>query len=74
VYYSYTVPEPPGLRQAAIRPPGASYSAELSEFLLPYDDVRRAPSPREALLDFLQSTYDAGANLAGWDRRALDRN
>ena len=73
VYYSYTVPEPPGLRQAPIRPPAASYSAQLSEFLLPYDDVRCAPSPRQALLDFLQSTYEAGAELAGWDRRALDR-
>ena len=73
VYYSYTVPEPPGLRQAPIGPPAASYSAQLSEFLLPYDDVRCAPSPRQALLDFLQSTYEAGAELAGWDRRALDR-
>ena len=73
VYYSYTVPEPPGLRQARIRPPPAAYSAQLSEFLLPYDDVRRAPSPREALLDFLQSTYEVGAELAGWDRSALER-
>src|SRR5207253_6192076 len=64
VYYSYTVPEPPGLRQAPIGPPAASYSAQLSEFLLPYDDVRCAPSPRQALLDFLQSTYEAGAELA----------
>jgi len=74
VYYSYTVPEPPGLREARIRPPAASYSPQLSEFLLPYDDVRRAPSPREALLDFCQSTYEAGADLAGWDRKALERS
>jgi hypothetical protein len=45
----------------------------MKEFLLMYDDVRRAPSPRQALLSFLQSTYDAGANLAHWDRKELER-
>ena len=72
IYYSYTVPEPEGLRAASIRPAAASFNTVLSEFVLPYDDVRRASSPREALLEFLQSTYDAGADLAGWDRAALD--
>ena len=72
IYYSYTVPEPAELRAASIRPAAASFNTVLSEFVLPYDDVRRASSPREALLEFLQSTYDAGADLAGWDRAALD--
>jgi hypothetical protein len=72
-FYAYAAPEPPGLRDARIRPDNASYNAELSEFLLMYDDVRGAASPRRALLDFLQSTYEAGADLAGWDRAALER-
>src|SRR5947207_9608066 len=67
IYYSYTVPEPAGLRAPSIRPAAASFNTVLSEFVLPYDDVRRASSPREALLEFLQSTYDAGADLAGWE-------
>src|SRR5215470_12630571 len=74
VYYAYTVPAPAGFDQAVVRPRAASYSKQLSEFLLPYDDVRRAPSPRDALLDFMQSTYDAGADLAGWNRQELERN
>ena len=73
VYYSYAVPAPAGFDQAVVRPPAAFYSKQLSEFLLPYDEVRRAPSPRDALLDFMQSTYDAGADLAGWNRQELDR-
>ena len=60
-------------KRPAARPAQAYYSKELSEFLLPYDEVRRAPSPRAALLDFMQSTYDAGATLAKWNRAELDR-
>ena len=72
-FYSYTAPEPPGLKEAAIRPAGAFYSNELSEFLLMYEDVRLSASPEDALMEFLQSTYEAGANLANWDRAALER-
>jgi hypothetical protein len=56
-----------------VRPDGAYYSAELGEFLLPYDVVRQADAPDELLLDFLQSTYEAAANLGSWDRAALER-
>ena len=72
-FYSYTAPEPPGLNKAAISPSQAFYSQEISEFLLMYDDVRCADLPRQMLLDFLQSTYEAGANLASWERDALKR-
>ena len=72
-FYSYTAPAPEGLSTASIRPAAAFYSNELSEFLLYYDDVRNAPNPDEALMEFLQSTYEAGANLAKWDRASLER-
>jgi hypothetical protein len=72
-FYSYTAPPPPGLSNAPIRPSKAFYSSQLSEFLLMYDDVRQAPSPDTTLMEFLQSTYEAGANLAKWDREALER-
>src|SRR5690348_11885677 len=72
-FYSYTYPEPPGLSTAAIRPEEAFYSQEMGEFLLRYDDVRTASSPEQALLEFFQSTYEAGATLAQWDREALER-
>lgn len=72
-FYSYTVPEPSGLNQASIRPADAFYNSQLSEFLLMYDDVRSADSPKQRLLEFLQSTYEAGADLANWDRNALER-
>src|SRR6266849_2218453 len=62
-FYSYTVPAPPGLSNAPIRPSKAFYSAQMSEFLLMYDDVRQARSPDATLMEFLQSTYEAGANL-----------
>ena len=71
--YSYTAPEPPGLSTASIRPQEACYSHELGLFLLRYDDVRSASSPEQALLGFFQSTYEAGARLAQWDRKALER-
>ena len=70
-FYSYTAPAPPGL---AHEPETARFwNTQLSEFVLPYDDVRNAAAPRTALMDFMQSTYAAGARLAGWDRRALER-
>ena len=73
-FYSYTAPAPPGLEAASLRPTTAFYSPELSEFLLLYDDVGRAHSPEQALLDFFLSTYEAGATLAGWDRESLERH
>ena len=73
-FYSYTSPEPPGLKTAAIRPAAASYNPEMEIFLLLYDDVRSASSPEQALLEFFQSTYEAGATLAKWDREALERS
>jgi hypothetical protein len=72
-FYAYAAPEPAGLKQAQIAPPAALYSTEVSEFLLMYDDIRRADSPGELLMQFLQSTYEAGATLAHWDRAALER-
>lgn len=72
-FYSYTAPAPAGLDKAVIRPREAFYSQEMSEFLLMYDDVRQADSPDTALMEFLQSTYEAGANLAKWDRASLER-
>ncbi len=71
-YYAYTVPQPPGLADESARPDAAFWSKELSEFILMYDDVRCASSPHAALLDFLESTYAAGAKLAKWDRAALE--
>jgi len=72
-FYSYTAPAPEGLSAAKLRPEQAFYSNDLSEFLLLYEDVRTAPDPDKALLDFLESTYEAGANLANWDRASLER-
>lgn len=72
-FYSYTAPAPPGLERAAIRPSAAFYSQEMSEFILPYDAVREAETPDDVLLEFLQSTWEAGANLAHWERAALER-
>ncbi len=72
-FYSYTVPEPEGYAQYGVRPGGAFYHAELKEFILMYDDVRRAASPEAALLEFFESTYEAGAALGKWDRAALER-
>jgi uncharacterized protein DUF5996 len=72
LFYSYTAPAPAGLDKEPIHP--GSYSTEMSEFVLPYDDVRLAASPEESLLEFMQSTYDAGARLANWDRAALERS
>jgi hypothetical protein len=73
VFYSYAYPAPPGFAEARVRPDEAFYSQELREFLLPYDRVRLADSPDDTLLEFLQSTYEAAATLANWDRQALER-
>jgi hypothetical protein len=71
-FYSYTAPEPAGLAQRPVRPGAAFYHPELKEFILMYDEVRSTDSPARALMDFLQSTYEAGADLAHWDREALE--
>ncbi|HEX9698865.1 MAG TPA: DUF5996 family protein [Acidobacteriota bacterium] len=73
-FYSYAYPEPPGFAGAPIRPANAFYSTDFREFVLAYDVVRQAPSPDDTLLDFLQTTYDAAADLAGWDRASLERD
>jgi uncharacterized protein DUF5996 len=72
-FYAYAAPEPAGFQTARVGPAAAFYSADLNEFLIKYEDVRRAPSPRAALLDFLQSTYEAGAELGAWNRAELER-
>ena len=72
-FYAYAYPEPPGLPQAPVRPAQAYYHPVLREFILPYDAVREADDPDAALGEFLQSTYDAAADRARWDRAALER-
>jgi hypothetical protein len=71
-YYSYAVPAPAGLEKERIRPAAAGWNSQLSEFLLMYDDVRQSNSPEETLTEFLESTYEASARLAKWDRAALE--
>jgi hypothetical protein len=73
VFYSYAYPAPPGFAEARIQPDAAFYNKDLGEFLLPYAAVRTASSPDETLLAFLQSTYDAAADLGRWDRKSLER-
>jgi len=72
-FYSYTAPQPDGLPEAVIRPAKAFYNPDTTGFVLPYEIVRRASDPDAVLLEFLQSTYEAGATLAKWDRAALER-
>jgi hypothetical protein len=72
-FYSYAYPAPAGFADAPVQPAEAFYSQELGEFLLPYEAVRKARDPERMLMDFLQSTYAAAANLAKWDRAALER-
>jgi Family of unknown function (DUF5996) len=72
-FYSYMSPEPQGFREAQVRPEPARYDTKLGEFLLMYDDLRTGGTPSASLLSFCQSTYEAGANLGHWDRRALER-
>ena len=71
-FYSYAYPPPDGFAAAKVKPAEASFSKELGEFLLPYDAVRTARDPDATLMEFLQSTYEAAANLAKWDRKALE--
>ncbi len=73
-FYSYTAPEPQGFRNAPVRPAAAHYDAQLGEFILMYNDVRTSPTPAATLLEFCQSTYEAAASLAKWDRDALERH
>jgi len=73
VFYSYAYPEPAGFAAAPVKPKAAFYSTDFREFILPYDTVRNAESPDDTLLDFLQTTYEAAANLAQWDRDSLER-
>ncbi len=72
-FYSYAYPEPAGFPQAPVQPAGAFYSKDLREFILPYETVRESPSPDDTLLQFLETTYGAAADLAGWDRSRLER-
>ena len=72
-FYSYAAPEPARFAEQRVRPEKAFYHPQLKEFLLMYDDVRGAASPKAALMEFLQSTYDAAADLAKWDRNSLER-
>jgi hypothetical protein len=71
LFYSYAYPEPAGFAQAKVLPAAASYHSTLHEFTLPYDAVRTAESPDDALLEFAQSVYDAASTLGKWDRAAL---
>ena len=70
-FYAYTAPEPAGYGAQRVRP--GFYQEKLREYLLMYDDVRHAKSPHSEILEFAQSAYEAGANLANWDRASLER-
>lgn len=72
-FYCYAAPAPSGLDKATIRPAAANYNTALGEFILKYDDLRAESAPDDALLEFLQSSYAEAANLAGWDRKSLER-
>jgi hypothetical protein len=74
VFYSYAYPEPPGFRDAPVAPTGARWDDDLGEFVLPYELVRVADDPDAMLLEFLQSTYEAAATSARWERAALERS
>lgn len=71
-FFSYAYPAPAGFAEAKVAPAAARYNRNLGEFVLPYDAVRESPDPDSALLEFLQSTYEAAARLGGWDREALE--
>jgi hypothetical protein len=72
-FYAYAAPEPAGFGEYPVRPKAAYYHPQMKEFLLMYDEVRKSPSPRGTLMEFLQSTYDAGADLGNWNRKELER-
>lgn len=71
-FYAYATPEPEGFKEAKVKPDAAFYSKDFSEFLLKYEDVRTSENPDQMILDFLQTTYEAGANLAEWNRANLE--
>lgn len=73
-FYAYAYPEPAGFSTAPVKPEAAFYSPDLREFILPYDAVRLSDTPDATLLDFLQTTHEAAANLAAWDRASLERD
>jgi hypothetical protein len=73
MFYAYAAPEPAGFGESKAKPAAAFYSQDMKEFFLPYAAVRQSNSPEDTLMDFLQSTYEAGAKLAKWDREALER-
>lgn len=70
-FFAYTYPKPDGIEAAALRPPSAAWSPKLGEFLLPYEVVRHSPDPRQAILDFAESTFMAGATRQHWDPTLL---
>ncbi|HUJ29858.1 MAG TPA: DUF5996 family protein [Candidatus Acidoferrum sp.] len=74
MFYAYAAPEPQGLREAIVKPEKAHYEPKLGEFLLSYEEVRRSPDPKAAVLDFARTVYEAGASLGNWDRASLERN
>jgi Family of unknown function (DUF5996) len=74
VFYAYAYPEPEAFQTYPIQPKEAFYNAQIREFILPYEVVRQAADPETMLLTFLQSTYEAAANLAHWDRGLLERS
>ncbi len=73
-FYAYAAPEPEGLKTAPVKPEAAFYSTEMNEFFLMYEDVRKSDNPPQSLMDFLESTYRAGADLAQWNRAELERS
>lgn len=73
-FYAYAIPAPAELNKEIVSPNAAYWDTQLGEFILKYDDVRNTPSPDEAILDFCQTTYEAAAKLARWDRSALERS
>jgi hypothetical protein len=72
-FYAYSYPEPAGCDAAPVRPAAAYYHPVMREWILPYESVRSSPDPEGALLEFLESTYEAAATLAKWDRKMLER-
>jgi len=72
MFYSYAYPEPPGYAEYSIKPAAGAFSKDFGEFVLPYEAMRTSADPDQALLEFLQSTYEAAANLGKWDRGALE--
>ncbi len=71
-FYAYHTPEPEEFKDGNIKPEAAFYSNEMSEYFLKYEDVRNSENPDKAILDFMQTTYEAGANAANWDREKLE--